>query len=392
MSRDNLIFFIPLLLIAVSALAASIVGVPLEVSSTYFDTGWYTAIKSIGYQSPQSPAFFPGFPFLWKALHIGPAFMGAVNAVFWILGVWLLKQSKAIAVESLFFSMLVPVSLFFFIPYSESLFFVSVVLVILGLQRDDIRLTVLGIVVSALIRPTAAVIIPSLFIARLITTRAFIPSLKKGIIEGVAGLVGVAIVFSIQSIDTGEFLSFFEAQKEWGNGVTSPSWVLKTWGGHVITQLDGSALFIGIMCLFVLIRSAQQKATLNAVQLFGIAGITLTCLLVMFTRSGYVFSLNRFVYATAFFPLAIDGFRSLKIKKADWKWVVLTWVVYSVYLSSYLHIISFLTCSFTGGVIILSAFAMHQSGWKLKALSAGILLAISVYFVVEFYLKGNWIA
>lgn len=392
MNRSNAIFFIPLLLIAVSALTAYALGVPFEVSPTYFDTGWYTAIKTIGYQSPQSPAFFPGFPYLWKALHLGPLGMAVFNGCLWLLGVHLLKRSKAIAWESLLFSMLIPVSVFFLIPYSESLFFVSVVLVIIGLQRDDVRLTVLGILVSALIRPTAAVIIPSLFIARLITTKAFVPSLKKGLIEGVAGLIGVAIVFSIQSLDTGKWLSFFEAQQAWGNAVTTPSWVLKTWGGHVITQLDGSALFVGIMSLFLVIRAAKRKVTLNALQLFGLSGIALTCLLVMFTRSGYVFSLNRFVYATAFFPLAIDAFRSIEIKRKEWKWVILAWLVFSTYLSSYLHILSFLTCSFTGGVIILNAYALQRSDWKLKALSAFILVALSVYFITNFYLRGNWIA
>lgn len=392
MNRSNAIFLIPLLFIATSAIVARLMGIPFQVSGTFFDTGWYTAIKTIGYQSPQAPAFFPGFPYVWKALQTGPVGMAMINGVLWMLGMYLLKRHRVVSVESLLFSMLIPVSLFFLIPYSESLFFLAVSVVILGLQRNDLRLTILGILVSALIRPTAAVIIPSLFIARLISTRALVPSLKKGIIEGVAGLVGVGIVFSIQRIDTGSWLSFFEAQKAWGNEVTTPSWVLKTWGGDVITQLDGSALFIGVMSLFVLIRTAQQKISLNAIQMFGLAGIALTCALVVFTRSGYVFSLNRFVYATAFFPLAIDAFRSLHIEGKKWKWIIATWLVFSLYLSSYLHIVSFITCSFTGGVILSTLFALNHSNKWLKTAVSCLLFGLGVFFVVKFYLGGNWIA
>ncbi len=392
MSRDNTIFLIPFGIILLSALVALFFGIDFSVSPTYFDTGWYSAIKQIGYSNPQAAAFFPGFPFLWRVLSLPATGMALLNLLLWLIGLFLLKRFEVVHWKAIAFSMLAPVVVFFMVPYSESLFFISTMFVILGLQRDDTRLTMIGVFLCALIRPTAAVLIPALFIGRLLATRNVFPTIARTLFDGIAGLAAVGVVFFIQQLETGNWFAFFDAQKTWGNEIAAPGLTLQTWGGDVITQLDGAAMFVGIMSIFVLAQVAVKRYTLSTVQLFGLAAIGTTTVLVFFTRNGFVFSLNRFIFATAFFPLALDAFRSIPIQKKHWKWIIGAWLVFSLYLSSYLHFKSFIVSSSTGAVLVFTLFALHSKKKWVQALSMLLLAGIAVWFIVDFYLKGNWIA
>ncbi|MFT6411603.1 MAG: hypothetical protein ACJA15_002434, partial [Flavobacteriales bacterium] len=62
MSRESAIFLIPFGIILISAVIAHFFGIDFGVSATYFDTGWYNAIREVGYSNPKACAFFPGFP------------------------------------------------------------------------------------------------------------------------------------------------------------------------------------------------------------------------------------------------------------------------------------------------------------------------------------------
>jgi len=392
MSRESTIFLIPFGIILISALIAHFFGIDFGVSATYFDTGWYNAIREVGYSNPQACAFFPGFPFLWSALSLSSTGIAFFNLMIWLLGLFMLKRFNVVHWKSIAFAMLAPAMVFFMVPYSESLFFISTIVVVLGLQREDVRLTMIGVFLCALIRPTSAVLIPALFIGRWLADRKIFQALARTLFDGLAGLLAVGVVFFIQRLETGNWLAFFEAQKTWGNELAAPGLTLQTWGGDVITQLDGAAMFVGLMCIFVLIQVGFKKYTLNAMQLFGLAALGGTMLLVFFTRNGFVFSLNRFIFATAFFPLALDAFRHVPIQKKHWKWLILTWLVFSLYLSSYLHFKSFIVSSSTGALILFTLFSIRSKQKWAQIIGMLSLAAIAIWMIVDFYLKGNWIA
>ncbi|MFT4778932.1 MAG: hypothetical protein ACI80P_001759 [Flavobacteriales bacterium] len=392
MSRESAIFLIPFGIILISAVIAHFFGIDFGVSATYFDTGWYNAIREVGYSNPKACAFFPGFPFLWSALSLSSTGIAFFNLMIWLLGLLMLKRFNVVHWKSIAFAMLAPAVVFFMVPYSESLFFISTLLVILGLQRDDVRLTMIGVFLCALIRPTAAVLIPALFIGRWLADRKVFQAMARTLFDGLAGMLAVGVVFFIQRLETGNWLAFFEAQKTWGNGLSAPGLTLQTWGGDVITQLDGAAMFVGLMCIFVLIQVGFKKYTLNAIQLFGLAAIGGTTLLVFFTRNGFVFSLNRFIFATAFFPLALDAFRNVPIQKKHWKWLILTWLVFSLYLSSYLHFKSFIVSSSTGALILFTLFSIRSKQKWAQIIGMLSLAVIAIWMIIDFYLKGNWIA
>lgn len=380
----------PVLILLLSAVAGKVFDLPLELRDDWFDSGQYLHLKEAGYTEQWRTAFFPAFPFFWRALGVGTAGMALVNGLLWAVSFLFLRWSGLVQGVSLWLAAMVPSVIFFFLPYSESLFLFACVPVAVGLQRRKYTLSILGTLLASMVRPTAAVLVPALFAARCYrernVQRAFIATLP----EAFSALLGLGLVFLVHWRATGEWFSFLSAQREWGNGFGLPELPLSTYGGDIIMLFDGAALFTGLAAGITALRQAYGRRKLRTEHIFGMTALAVTALLILFSRGGGIFSLNRFIFATAFFPLALDGWRRLKVYRIDLYGFIGGWLLFSLFIGSFLHVRAFMACLVTGAFIALFFSALTNS--NTRTLASVLLILLSTFFVCFFYLRSYWIA
>ncbi len=380
----------PLGVLGLSAGWSYLVYGDLVIKSDWFDTAHYADIAANGYAEKTDAAFFPGFPYLWKLLGIAPWGMAVVNSIIWLSTLVWLDLKCGIRRRALVIASVVPQVLFFAIPYSESLFFLSCAVVATGIHRQDVKLSATGVFLAALIRPTAAVIIPALLLARWFSGDGLKKSLGKALIEGVAGLLAVGLVFYLQSTYTGDYFSFFKAQTSWGNGFGWPRLPFTSWGGDMITLIDGVALFVGIFAGRTLYNTRRGgKSVVSRAERFGLAGLVITAMLILFTRGGELFSLNRFMFATVFFPLALSAWSHSVFDKYELNLIPLAWITFSMALGSYVHIRTFLMYVIAGVLIMAILYALRS--YRLRWMILLALVVASASMVVYFYQADRWI-
>lgn len=379
----------PVFILICTIVVALLYDLPLSLREQWFDTAQYLHIKEKGYTEAWRTAFFPAFPFFWRTLGVGLVGIALVNAALWAMSYLFLRRSGLVQGVSLWMAALVPSAVFFFLPYSESLFLFACVPVVVGLHRRKYGLTVIGVLLAAMVRPTAAVLIPALFIARWYRERHFKEALLATLPEALTGLFSVGLVFLVHWRATGEWFSFLTAQRGWGNGFGLPELPLSTYGGDIIMLYDGAALFTGIAAGVTVIRQALGRRRLRVEHVFGMTALAVTALLILFSRGGGIFSLNRFMFATLFFPLAVEGWRRLKVFRSDLIWFLGGWILFSLFIGSYLHIRAFIACTVTETLIAL--FFTSLTNRNTRLIMSALLVALSTFFVCYFYLRGNWI-
>ncbi len=128
-----------------------------------WDAEHYYRIKNFGYEGFRV-AFFPLFPFVWKLLHlnvIGIIFLNA--AVFFIAFYFLIRSLRSNTLEILLY-LSIPSFCFFFLPYSEAIFFACSTLFLMGLKKNKISIVWLGLLLCSISRPAFTVFIPALII------------------------------------------------------------------------------------------------------------------------------------------------------------------------------------------------------------------------------------
>lgn len=380
----------PLGVLVLAAAWAYVLYGDLSVSGDWFDTAHYAAIAKNGYAEKHHTAFFPAFPYFWGVLSVNPFWMAFINAFLWMATLVWLDIQCGVRRRALVIASVVPQVLFFAIPYSESLFFVACAVVVTGLYRKEVLWTAIGVFLAATVRPTAVVIIPALFAARWFSGDKLKTLGYKALIESMAGVLGVTVVFYLQQQYTGDWFSFFKAQSGWGNGFGWPRLPFSSWGGDVITMIDAMALFVGIFAgrtLWHTRRGGLSKV--SPVERFGLAGLFFTAMLILFTRGGEVFSLNRFMFAVIFFPLSLSAWSHTVFHKRELPLLFVAWVLFSFAFRSYVHITHF-ALYMAGGVTILLVIQALRSE-RLRWLTLLGLVVASAAMIVFFYERGRWI-
>ena len=123
---DIVAIFIYMLLFIVT-----LVGIQQIWSSELFDTihflNWdadhYNFIKEKGYQDFRL-AFFPLFPIIWRFLDVGVYAIILINSLIFFISFYILIKNLEIkGVKEILMYLSIPSFVFFYLPYSESIFF-----------------------------------------------------------------------------------------------------------------------------------------------------------------------------------------------------------------------------------------------------------------------------
>ena len=148
--------------------------------------------------------------------------------------------------------------MFFYLPYTESIFFACSTLILVGVKQQKLGYILTGLFFCTLARPAFTVFIPALIIVECFSNGSMKQILQRtGIYLLVCG-AGIVVVGLVQFNDTGEWFKFFAAQKMWGNELQLPKLPFTSWAGGLIVRLDGTAMLVGlisgILLLFFMIR------------------------------------------------------------------------------------------------------------------------------------------
>ncbi len=357
-----------------------------------WDAIHYFSISKKGYDSSFIVAFFPLFPMIWKFLHLGIYGLVFFNATLFLISFSALVKTMHLKREEVLLFLSVPSFLFFYLPYSEAVFFASSVLLLVSIQQKRFWIVLFGLFICSIARPSFTVLLPALLVMELFGEVFNWQLVKRCLAYVLTSFFGLLLVGMYQFyFQRQEWFTFFSAQKMWGNELRVPAFPLTSWGGGLATKIDAFALLIGILSgltllLFFMKSSRVKKITIPkevVLSLAYLAGISLT---VLFFRGGSLFSLNRFVFACPFVLVGLNFYLKQTIS-FNWKTmslILFLLIAYGLLFGSYLHIQVFLKY-FALALYMFLLFGMksHKEGVRRFSLYSFIIL--NFFFQIFLY-------
>ena len=374
-------------------------GILASANFLNWDAEHYSWIKDNGYEGFRV-AFFPLFPFFWKLLNVSPPLISIINASIFFISFYILAKQFKPSVPELILLLSIPGCMFFYLPYTESIFFACSTLILVGVKQQKLGYILTGLFFCTLARPAFTVFIPALIIVECFSNGSMKQILQRtGIYLLVCG-AGIVVVGFVQFNDTGEWFKFFAAQKMWGNELQLPKLPFTSWAGGLIVRLDGTAMLVGlisgILLLFFMIRKKASVIKFFPPELiFSLAYLSGITLSVILFRGGSLFSLNRFVLASAFIFVAVDYYL-----KQDFKFSVkqiliclLILMIYWLSFGSYVHILALLKFALISIYLMLFICIKSDNKW---ASNYSLLLFSAINFTFQGifffrFLNGEWV-
>jgi hypothetical protein len=367
----------------------------------HWDAEHYDWIKNYGYKDFRV-AFFPLFPMIWKFSNLGVYGIVLVNIlVFYFSFYFLTKSLESTATQTLLY-LSIPSFCFFYLPYSEAFFFASCTLLIFGLRDKRLTMSLLGLFLCTLSRPTFTIFIPALFIAEYFSSdfgKALFKRLSLYCVTILAAILAVAV---IQFYFTGAWFEFFSVQKYWGNELQIPKFPLKSWSDGLILRLDAAGFSVGLILIIFLVAYFFDFRKIRAQNipkevLFCIAYLGGITILVLFLRGGVLASLSRYIFATPCIIVALDYYLKQKFTfdKKILLYIFLGLIVFFLcFFGAYVHL------KFLLKFILLSAyltllFSIKSKNSKLENTSFIVLVFLNLFFQGYFwirFLEGGWVA
>jgi hypothetical protein len=298
-----------------------------------WDAAWYLSIKEGGYAyywyMASNSAFFPLFSYFWKLTHLNGLGISFVNLLLFIAGAYYIARQFSFNLAQVLVFVSIPSGIFFFLPYTESLFFFFSALFLVGLHTRNTKLIIIGLLFCSLTRATVMFFIPSIILMELFCCEKIFDkkALKNILLYSAVGLLGLGLVVLFQYSQTYEWFAFAKQQfKFWKHHFSWPTFPLVSHGGEKILWIDGLAFLFGICATFLLLVYFIKKMMGKQSELFSNRAFWFSaCYVFMVTVYSLFFnskcldaqtsidSINRYMFSTAFFMVfliyALNYFR-----------------------------------------------------------------------------------
>ncbi len=365
-----------------------------------WDAVHYEWIAMHGYVSFRQ-AFFPLFPLIWKLTSFDAKGISVFNGLLYLSCIIVLARQLRADHRSILIWVALPSALFYFVPYSESIFFAGAIVVILSLRKGFRSGVAAGLLICTLSRPAFTTLLPSVILVAFITRSNRREIIKDTLAYILITALGVFLVSLIQHHFTNDWWGFYSSQKIWGNRLRLPTLPLSSWGGQPVTDLDAVAFLIGLLSLIYLgrilwLRYRSKSFKAKPEVLLSACCIASISILTLLFRGGELFSLNRFVFATPFVLVLIDHAikttNPIDLKRHVQLFVIL--LAYFLLFGSYVHIQTFL--KFAGLSIYLLLFLQvltdqrRSRSWMFWCWLIAAF-AVQCYFALSF-LNNGWVA
>ncbi len=382
-----------------------------------WDPSWYRHIAQDGYfykaGEQSSVAFFPLFPLLWRWLGVNELGICLFNFALLLISLSLLvREYKLSTKETLVVSS--SVGLFYcWLPFSESVFLITSIILLIGYKRNNKWLTVIGLFLASLSRSAAVVFVPATLVVSILQFVFDKKEKRQQVFSFVQFLVtccvAVFFVAFIQWQDTGEWFVFSKAHVAWNKKFQLPVLPIKTWDNFKLLFIDASSMIVGALCGFMLIcllfkKVRKQNVVINNDLNFSLAYLCfVTVVSLLFGVQGenttYLNSLNRYIFGTGFFlVLIIHHIRNSQFSYKGLALVLATALVgigVTGYFSNPYDTNQLLSAKLDAlGIVFCFALYYYIS----KGISNNLLFiavyvfqsALQLHFF-ELYLKKNWV-
>jgi hypothetical protein len=294
-----------------------------------WDGTHYYRIKNKGYQTGKDGgdyifAFFPLFPFIWSILNIPPIGVLFLNYGFFSIAIVLLLSVLSKPkdhVKNVIFSLSLPGTVIFLMPYTEATYMLMVSISIYGIVKKNYWLYFLGIILASLTRPSFTFLLLSLigtelfFLIKSKDIKSGFVSLAYRITPLILGTLAVSLIHYSQG--SGSFFKFIEVQKYWNNVLSVPH-KLRDWS-HEGFAINVGVVFLVFFPLLTLLfylgynqlkpRKARFALTYNRPKdyllLLSILYVVGSSLFIILFRGGSLHCLFRFTIDSPFFYVLI---------------------------------------------------------------------------------------
>jgi hypothetical protein len=214
--------------------------------------------------------------------------------------------------------MSVPSSIFFFLPYTESMFFLFCSLFLVGLKENNTRLIIAGLFLASLTRATAMFFIPAVIVMEFFNSEKHFnsSSLKNILYYSLTILSALFVVVLIQYYQTHEWFAFVKQQvKFWGHKFSWPGFPLISYSTGNTLWIDGLAFITGLTAIVISFVFLIKKLKVtehwhkNRPYWFSAVYIVMVTFYSIFfnNKAGdgqtSLDSLNRYIFSTAFFMI-----------------------------------------------------------------------------------------
>lgn len=291
---------------------------PTNTNLVHWDASWYQSIVQNGYyylpDEQSNAGFFPGFPLLWKALGGSPLLMSLVNALLFLIGIYVLNKTTRATTMQLIYLMTVPSALFFFVPYSEALFFLFGAGIIYSWERKKLKLLLVMAILAALVRPVFFFLLPAIVLTHLLTYKKRNTEIgwKQYLLIFTGVIFGALLGFSIIAYYTGDFFAYSKSQVEqWNHTFGWPSLPFTTWRGARMLWLDGLGLFVVVLAMISLVKMTYTRfvkfipVQVSAMEIMSLGYLVMIFVYVLFFHPEEegrtsLLSMHRYVFCSPF--------------------------------------------------------------------------------------------
>lgn len=366
-----------------------------------WDVVFYDSIAHSGYdKNSDNTGFFILFPLIWKLSGLGIWGICALNIVFFAAGFAFLSRTLQVTDKITYLLWLtLPSVYFFFLPYTESLFFLLGTVMLYAVKRQRPVLLWIALFLIALVRPTATLLVPALFVMELLGNpkKSWLKSiLKAGYLYLPPVLLALSLFILWQYRETGIWFAYFKTQTAvWGH--------LFSWPGIPFTNiakgdvryhwLSSLAILIDTLALIWLVRALilwlKNKGLQDKTLILSVGYLAMLLVNLLFLNPKYgnqttnIMGANRYSFASPFFFLFLYHLRQMKYTPRHILYVFLLlnafWILFGAYhtLSAWYSI-----------ALINNAIIMAFMFWRSKAQYhwlAFAIIAFNFFVQVHFF-------
>jgi len=356
-------------------------------------------------------AFFPAFPLIWRFSGLSPPETGGLNFLLFAFAFALLLtvfRPRSLAENLVLYLALLslPSSVIFQMPYTESLFFITMVIGCIGIWKDKYWLYFLGFILMAMVRPATVFVLFAIGITDLVKSfqngSSFSTLVKSLILKGLPFMAGYIIAFGIQISSSGNFTAFWDAHSFW-SGTVPANWQIVDWSAEGFAMNAFTIFFLAIpsaIAAFRLLFSnlSDKKKFLMSISLLYLVGIFVFTAI---TSGGNLHSFFRFEMASPCFFIVVTFFMDRKRTKI-WgelaKFIALPFIGLLLFFALVDYGGSPFRFEYAGALLLIISFTYLIVQHRLSRATRFSLLALLLLgnivfgtYLLNMYLSNVWI-
>jgi len=350
----SLLHFLLVIIAYVVLFSVGIVNkVPNNMNLLHWDAEWFDSIRLNGYMfvygQMNNLAFFPLFPYFWKYTALDPMGISVVNGVLFTISFAILMSRTIVPTGMYFFILSIASFIFFALPYSESLFFLFSVFILVGYDKENNYLKIIGFLGASLVRSASMIFVIAILICAIIPDNKDSKRRDSYIYNLISSFLGVLVVSFIQYSQTGKWFYFIDVQKFWGRSWSLPQFPLTTTFPERTLNIDGIAFTVGLIAIFYTIKwffdficsfkkLGSGNFTVNKSVAFSalfISGVTIldVCFTFKLNNASNIWSINRHILCTPFAIVFLGWLYNYSIKNRAELYFLFFSILSGIYLT-----------------------------------------------------------